>query len=332
MRSQRVAVWGLGGHAIRNILPALAATNGVELYGVCSRTESTVGSCAQKWNCKGWTEPEPMLIDKNVDIIFLATPIGLHFEHGMRVLAAAKHFWCEKPLTCRLTDTLELLELSRSKRVSVCEGHMYLHHPQFRRILDYVRGGSVGRVVSIGCRFGIPRLEQETFRSDPLRGGGALFDVGCYPVSAIEALFPDQQMEVSYAVIGTREGSAVDTDGHAIIALSNAVRVHLEWRINCAYRNEIDIWGEKGSIFSDKVFSKSPDHVPEFRLRNAQGVEKTEYGSTGDHFSLMLQYFLGTVSDMESAEEERSRIARRAEVLERIARGAGYPVNRRQGE
>jgi predicted dehydrogenase len=267
-----------------------------------------------------------MFIDQNVDIIFVATPIGLHFEHGLQVLQAGKHLWCEKPLTCRLENTLELLELSRSQNASVCEGLMYLHHPQFRKLIDYVHGGDLGKIVSIECRFGIPKLERKTFRTDPALGGGALFDVGCYPVSAIQALFPEQRMDVSWSVVATRDESAVDTDGHAIITLSNGATAHLEWRTNCAYRNEIDIWGEKGSVFSDKVFSKPASYIPTFRLRTTQGVETTDYGEAGDQFSLMLQDFLGTVSDKEVAEKERSRIESRAKVLDRIGQKAGDRV------
>jgi NDP-hexose-3-ketoreductase len=320
----RVVVWGLGRHAVKNILPALASISGLELYGVCSRTESTVEACVQDWNCKGWTDAASMLLDPVVDVVFVATPIGLHFAHGMRVLEANKHFWCEKPLTCRLQDTLGLLDRSRSKGLSVCEGHMYLYHPQFSKLSGYVHTGRLGATVSIECKFGIPPLQQETFRTDPALGGGALFDVGCYPVSAIQGLFPEERVDVNYSRISKQDSSEVDTDGHAIITLSNGVTAHLEWRINCAYRNEIDIWCERGSVFSDKVFSKPANHVPVFTLRNAQGVETIEYGESGNHFSLMLQNFLGTVSDLSAAEAERCRIAGRAELLERIAQRAGH--------
>lgn len=318
MRPLRVAVWGLGRHAINKILPAISSVSGLELYGVCSRNISNVSSCAELWNCKGWSAPTPMLLDPLVDIIYVATPIGLHHEHGRQVLNAKKHFWCEKPLTCRLEKTLELLELSRYNGLSVCEGHMYLHHPQFKKLSSYVNDGKLGSIMSIDCRFGIPMLEKAGFRSDPDLGGGALFDVGCYPISAIQALFPDTTVDISYSNILVPDGSAIDTAGQAIIALSNGTTAHLEWRTNCSYRNEINIWGEKGSVFSDKVFSKPPDHIPEYRLRNTQGVETTEYGEAADHFALMLQYFRSTVYDLKASEAERHRIAGRAEMLHQI--------------
>src|SRR5438093_7719558 len=123
----RVAVWGLGRHAIDKILPALAAADGLELYGVCSRNPSTVANCSMRWQCRGWTDVEDMFTDQQVEIVYVATPIALHAEHGIAVLTAGKHLWCEKALTTRLSDTLQLLSLSRELGLSVREGHMYLH-------------------------------------------------------------------------------------------------------------------------------------------------------------------------------------------------------------
>lgn len=318
MKPLRVAVWGLGRHAINKILPAVTSAGELKLYGVCSRNAPNVAMYSELWKCKGWTDAASMLRDPGVDIIYVATPIGLHAEHGKQVLDARKHLWCEKPLTCVLQDTLELLESSRRQGLSICEGHMYLHHPQFQQLSKYIIDSTIGPVRSIGCKFGIPKLKHAGFRSDPTLGGGALFDVGCYPISAIQALFPHEKLDVSYASITTPNDSTIDTDGYAIVTLSNGAAAHLEWRTNCAYRNEIDIWGEKGSVSSDKIFSKPIDHIPAFRLRDAHGVETTEYGVTGDHFLSMLQYFWGTIHDLKYAQAERDHILRRAELLDRI--------------
>ena len=100
----RVAVWGIGRHAVNKILPAVSAVSGLVLYGVCARNAKSVFTCSEMWKCKGWTEAASMLCDASVDIVYVATPIGLHAEHGKRVLEARKHLWCEKPLTGHLPD------------------------------------------------------------------------------------------------------------------------------------------------------------------------------------------------------------------------------------
>lgn len=318
MATLRIAVWGLGRHALDRILPGIAASSGLELHGVCSRNERIVALCAEQWRCKGWTEPRAMLSDSGADVVYVATPIGLHGEHGRQVLAASKHLWSEKPLTSCLQTTLELLEASRRQNLAVCEGLMYLHHPQFLQLREYVTSGRFGDIVSIGCRFGIPPLDHPGFRSDPTLGGGALFDVGCYPVSALQALFPAEEHERVFSRIGSRRGSPVDTDGEAVIALSSGATARLEWRIDCAYRNEIGIWGTAASVVTDRIFSKPASYVPTFRFRDAHGVETTEAGTAGNHFVAMLETFRTVTLSRDACETARADIARRAQTLEEI--------------
>ncbi len=325
MRSIRLAVWGLGQHATANILPAIAATDRLELYGVCSRNRGVVSACMDTWRCQGWTQPGPMLEDPAVDAVYVATPIGLHAAHGRQVLGAGKHLWCEKPLAAFLHQTLELLEMAEKRQVSLCEAFMYLYHPQFERLWRYVREGTLGATRSVACRFGIPHLERASFRNDPDLGGGALLDVGCYPVSAIHALFPDDGAEVIHASVQKRGGSSVDTDGHAVIALSSGADAYLEWRTGCSYRNEIDVWGESGSVFTDKIFSKAANYDPVFRVRDRRGAETEESGASGDHFSSMLRSFARVFDDPAAAQQERLRIARRAQTLHTIRAKACAP-------
>ena len=314
----RLVVWGLGRHAITKILPAVSMVSGLELHGVCSRNIDTVNSVANTWGCIGWNNPDLMLSDPEVDIVFLATPIGLHYIYGKKALDAKKHFWCEKSLTCRLEDSLELLSSASEKRLSICEGQMFLYHPQYQRLIEYIQSLQFGNILSIDCKFGIPRLENGGFRSDPALGGGAFFDVGSYPIAAILGLFPQAKAGLNYARVSSDVGSLVDTNGQAIVNFSNGVAANLEWGINRSYRNEIVIWGDKGSIFTSRIFSKPSDHQPIFYLRDTQGIESTEYGVAGDHFQLMFREFLGTIYDLKKAELERMQIKRRAVLMDQI--------------
>jgi predicted dehydrogenase len=322
MTTIRVAVWGLGHHAVSNILPAVAGTDGLALYGVCSRNATVVSDCRRAWQCRGWTDPGAMLGDTAVDAVFVATPIGLHAAHGRQVLAAGRHLWCEKPLTSVLDETLELVGAAAKSRLSLCEGFMYLHHPQFARLSRFVSDGTLGEIRSVVCRFGIPALERATFRDDPGLGGGALLDVGSYPVSAIHALFPGERVEVVHAGVERRSGSAVDTDGQALVGLSGGARAWLEWRTGSAYRNEIDVWGARGSVSTQRIFSKPADYVPEFRVRDLRGAETVEAGAPGNHFVRMLGVFRETISDGATATAERDRIVARAETMRAIGEKA----------
>ena len=165
---------------------------------------------------------------------------------------------------------------------------------------------------TVACRFGIPRLDRPGFRIDRELGGGAFLDVGSYPIYAVTSLFPDSEPEVRFADIVVADGSPVDTAGQAILRYDGRVSVTLEWRINTAYRNEIDMWGSEGSVSSARVFSKPADYVPIFRFLDVHGNAHDESGTAANHFVAMFTAFRGLVDDPNRAEAERAQIARRA--------------------
>ena len=113
MKTLGIAVWGLGQHSIKRILPALEACKNISLIGVCSRDQEIVNNCSKYWGCIGWINPNEMLEDVEVEIVYIASPIGLHAAHSKKVLIAGKNVWCEKPLTCNHNDTISLVNLAK---------------------------------------------------------------------------------------------------------------------------------------------------------------------------------------------------------------------------
>ena len=318
-----VAVWGLGPHAIKNILPSLKACPEIRLYGVCSRDAETVSRFASQYECTGWIDPAAMLQDRMVDVVYLSTPIGLHAAQGKSVLLAMKHLWCEKPLTTNLTQAHELVNLSRTHGVSLAEGFMYLYHPQFARLREIIESRRLGSLHQVTLRFGIPPLDKPGFRNDASLGGGAFLDVGSYLISAATALLAGAEPEVLFSEIDVPSGSPVDTGGRAILRYpgsGNPVNVILEWGINRAYRNEVDLWGSAGSVSTERIFSKPADYIPKFRFLDRHGKESCEYGRAENHFLAMFKAFLGLARDSQAAENERIDIVRRAALIDKIQR------------
>lgn len=324
MKEVKVAVWGLGLHAIKNILPALKICPGLTLYGVCSRNLEVVAKYADEFNCLGWTNSIQMLEDPIVDIIYLSTPIGLHAAQGKSVLLANKHLWCEKPLAETFEQVSMLVNLSRERNVTIAEGFMYLYHSQFIYIQEIINSGILGHIHNISCRFGIPPLDQPGFRLNPKLGGGALLDVGSYPMSAITSFFPKLTPQVLFSELTTADGSSVDSNGRAILCYENGTRATLEWGTNCAYRNEIDLWGSRGSVSTERFFSKSPDYIPKFRFLDLNGRENYKSGQSENHFLSMFNAFSKSLFNSVQAENERIMITHRAKILDQIRQSSIY--------
>ena len=311
-----VAVWGLGNHAKNRILPALSSIPEINLIGVCSRNNTSVSQSADLWNCIGWSDPNQMLSSPEVDVIYIATPIGTHYSLAKQAIEAGKHVWCEKPFTCSYTDTQELVSLAERKNKIITESFMYLYHAQFQRVKKFVDDSK--RVHSIVCRFGIPNLDKPGFRNNPALCGGALWDVATYTSSALLSLFDNQQVKVLFSEVITKEGLEVDNEGRALLRFSKGVTAYLEWSVGVAYKNEIDLWSKEGSLFTDKIFSKPKKYRPIFRVRDMNGNESIESGEKSEQFVDMFKSFLEIMNDKEKSEKEKINILQRAKLMDDI--------------
>jgi len=321
LKNLNIVVWGLGRHAIKNILPAIINCRGLKLYGVCSRNNETVLKTKLEYGCKGWTDYDQMLKDSEADVVYLSTPIALHYLQGKAVIEATKHLWCEKPLTQSVAEAEELVGLSSTMNVSIAECFMYLYHPQFIYLQKILTSGKLGTVKTINCRFGIPPLESPGFRNNIELGGSALLDVACYLTSAMIGLFPDATPEVLFSEISAEAGFSVDTSGKSLLRIEDA-DIILDWSKINSYRNEIDIWGTYGSISTNLIFSKPKDYIPHFHFKDIHGKESVEETSSSDHFMEMFKVFIEYISDKNKGEGEKKMILQRAALLEKIKKAA----------
>ena len=296
IKNNKVAIWGLGKHALKNILPAVHITEGLEIYGVFSRNKEIVKECCKQWECRSWDTIDDMLSDPNLDIIYLATPTGLHYEHGLKVLQSNKHLWCEKPFTTNLEKTQNLIDISNKRNLSVCEGFMYLYHPQFLKLKEYIDKKELGKIKSIYCRFGLPKLENPGFRFNKQLGGSSLLDVGCYPASVISALFPKKEVKIINSIMKKSDENSIDIEGKAHLNLEPDINCVIEWAYNRSYRNDIDIWGEEGSLYADNIFSKKTNYKPQFLLRDLYGNQTKEVIESSNHFEKMLEHFFHSLN------------------------------------
>jgi predicted dehydrogenase len=327
MKTLGLAIWGLGNHALNRIIPALYSVQELSVIGVCSRNEQKVLNCSRQWNCHGWTDPNEMLNNPDIDIVYLATPIGVHFKLAMQAIKAGKHVWCEKPLTCNYKDTKTLIEFAKENRKIVTEAFMFLYHPQFNKVQRFVTDIKNGHTHSVICRFGIPELKDPGFRHDPNLGGGALWDVGSYCVSAVLALFPNQKVQVLFSEVLKAESFPVDTEGRAVLLFSNGTSAYLEWATGVSYKNEIELWTEKSSLFTDKIFSKPQSYQPIYRSRDINGNESLEYGDISEQFQDMIYNFLNMFNSSSQISIEYESILSRARLINEIIKASNFKKN-----
>jgi NDP-hexose-3-ketoreductase len=315
----RVGVWGLGPHARKKVLPAIVACPRTRLAGVTSRNLDVARSEGDRFACQVWSRPDEMLSSAEVDAVYVATPIGVHYAQGKDVLSAGKHLWCEKSLATRSAEVAELATLSRSRMRSLCEAFMYAYHPQFLRIVDLVtRERALGSVMTITSRFTMPVLQDPRFRHSRDLGGGALLDVACYPLSLALRL-AGEAPRVLTKRIGRSSAVEVDVSGHALLEFPSGTMAFLDWGFGYAYANEARVHGEHGSVYADRVFTKPESFAASIEISDARGARRTEGFPPTNSFVAMLDTFAAAAADGDLQERLRREAELQAAQLEALA-------------
>ncbi|MFT5519475.1 MAG: NDP-hexose-3-ketoreductase [Enterobacterales bacterium] len=312
-----IAVWGLGKHALNRILPAIKGCQHLSLYGVYTRDQSVLSRVGEHYQCKAFSSEAELLNDSHLDVIYLSTPIGLHYSQGKSVLTANKHLWCEKPLATHYRHACELIELAREKALSVFEGFMYLYHPQFLHLNDYIENNHA-QLDLIESRFTIPMLEKPGFRHNPDLGGSALYDIGCYPLSLVQALMGKQNSDIKYCRIKRDAQLGVDVRGKVLLEYESGVQASLDWGMGLGYTNSVSVLGAEGRVFADKIFSKPDEYEASVVSYDQYGNQIEQKSSSCNQFTAMFDAFAEKVTNLLSIEDEYNRMLGRTKLLENI--------------
>ena len=285
----KLVIWGLGRHANKRILPAIENSKSVELSGIYTRNQTLGKEEAKKRGCRYFFSSDEMLSDPNIQAVFLCTPTGLHFSQGKSVLQAGKHLWSEKTLTTSSAHSLQLVELARDRDIFVGEAYMHKYHEQFRRLKEIVEDKHLGRLMRLICRFSIPVLDQPGFRSIPNLGASALLDVGSYTFSMADELFSGApNFDFAEHQMGA---NGIDRSGICVLGYEGGSKAVLDWSYDSCYVNQIELWFERGTVFTDKIFSKADDYKPVLQIRSLNGTIETEELPAENCYVNMLNHF-----------------------------------------
>ncbi|MFT4926359.1 MAG: NDP-hexose-3-ketoreductase [Phenylobacterium sp.] len=312
----RIAVIGLGNHALRSTLPALVKCQQLELVGCYSRDSDKTKDIAQQYQINHWLEEDAVYADDSVDIIYIATPVGLHFGQIKKALEHNKHVFCEKSLVTSLAQAKQLCQLAKDNGLLLAECFMYLHHAQYAQLSALCADKVIGDVKSITARFGFPHIDSDNIRYNAVLGGGALLDAGVYPLSLIHSMAAGELTRFT-GHIQSADGYEVDTDGAAFALMKNGVTAHAQWGMGRDYSNDIHIWGSQGQITVERAFAKPSTLKTTIKvIRNG----KTENFAVAedDHFVAMFTAFEQAIGNTEQELKHTEQILMIASMVNQL--------------
>ncbi len=178
--------WGILGCARisrRGLIPGILGSKAGTLHALASRDLATARAWADEFGVPhAHGSYEQTIADPDIDAIYIPLPNELHRRWAEAAADAGKHVLCEKPLALDLGDARAIVDHCRARGVVLREAFMWRHQPRTADLLRRVRDGAIGTLRLVRSSFSFP-IDMGDWRLDPARGGGALWDVGCYGVS-----------------------------------------------------------------------------------------------------------------------------------------------------
>jgi predicted dehydrogenase len=192
--------WGVLGAAkiaVEKVIPAMQRGLWSEVVGLASRDFTRAERAARALGVpRAYGSYEELLADPDIEAVYNPLPNHLHVPLSIKAAEAGKHVLCEKPLALSVAEARELLAVRDRTGVRIQEAFMVRTHPQWLAIAELLRSGRVGELRAVTCFFSYFNRDASNIRNRPEMGGGALMDIGCYPVNLSRFAFGEEPRRV----------------------------------------------------------------------------------------------------------------------------------------
>lgn len=179
-------VWGVLSTAkigLERVLPGMLKSPMCDIRAIASRSPTAARKAADKLGIpKAYGTYEELLADPEIEAIYNPLPNHLHVPLTLQAAAAGKHVLCEKPIAMNADEAAQLK--AAAGKVLIMEAFMVRFHPQWLRARELVRNGDIGTLRVVQFLFCYSNTDPANIRNRADIGGGALYDIGCYPITA----------------------------------------------------------------------------------------------------------------------------------------------------
>jgi predicted dehydrogenase len=185
--------WGILSTAkigIEKVIPAMQRGHWSEISAIASRDVNNAKRAAQRLGIsKAYGSYEELLADKEIEAIYNPLPNQLHLPWTVRAAEAGKHVLCEKPIGLNIAEARQLLDTRNRTGMKIQEAFMVRTHPQWIMAQELIKSGRIGELRAITCFLSFFNRDPANIRNKPETGGGALLDIGCYPINLSRFIF-----------------------------------------------------------------------------------------------------------------------------------------------
>ena len=286
--------WGILGAAKiarEHLIPAIQlSANGI-VAAVASRDAAKGTALCQRFNIPHLFQSyDDLLAAPDIDAIYIPLPNALHVEWTHKAIAAGKHVLCDKPLALRADDIDDLIAARDRSGLVVGEGFMVVHHPQWQHVKNLLAAGHLGTLRMVESSFAFFNADPNNIRNQPELGGGALRDIGVYPV--VTTRFATGREPLSaHASIEWDERFGVDRFATCLIDFGD-FQLSFYCSTQAAHRQHVTFHGDKSWLRLDAPFNAGVYDIARIssRMTGSSTIEEIIFPQA-NHYQLMIENF-----------------------------------------
>jgi len=261
----RIGVLGTARIA-RGFVAGVRGSSRVQVVAVASRAADRAAAFAQELGIpRSLASYDELLADGDVDAVYNPLPNGLHARWSIAAARAGKHVLCEKPLACDEPEGRAMFDAAAAAGVELLEAFPYYFQPQTLELLRLVSVGAIGEVRHVQAAFGFVLTNPDDVRLDPQLGGGALLDVGCYPVSLARLVFGSRPLRAS--AVARFMDSGVDRTLAGTLEFAGGGLAQISGSFATASHRRALIAGSEATIETDYRNHTDREEPPTLRLK-----------------------------------------------------------------
>ncbi len=184
-----VALVGLGYYSTDLLAPALQLTKNCYLAGIVTGTPSK----AEKWkqmynipdkNIYNYQNFESIANNPDIDVIYVVLPPSMHAEYVVRAANTGKHVWCEKPMAITVAECQTMIDACKKNKVKLSIGYRLQHEPNTQQVIKMSKEKPYGKIIKVEAKAGYFDPRTDHWKQKKAMGGGAMYDMGVYPLNA----------------------------------------------------------------------------------------------------------------------------------------------------
>lgn len=290
-----------------------------ELLGVASRDSDKAHSVANQFGGQAYYGYDSLLDDERLDAVYVPLPNSMHYDIVKKAINNGVHVLVEKSIGCSFREVKELNDLAKKSNVVLIENFQFRFHRQMDIIKNILLDGDIGELRCMRSSFGFPPFaDADNIRYKKILGGGSLLDAGAYPVKITQVILGDE-ITVATADLKYNQNYEVDFWGTACLkSEASGVISQIAFGFDNFYQCCVEIWGSKGRIFADRVFTAPPLYAPKIIVEKEGADSLTIRVDPDNHFINMLRYFYEMIVSGVGLEDEYKGNLLQSKIIENI--------------